>query len=684
MTPQTFYRLEALIREGRKLAANRAVVSFDLFDTLLIRRIHDPDMLKPAVARYIAALAARHDDQWTWPRVQRLRDDLERAQRQETSRSFEDHEACYPLFMEQALRTIFGPGYQPALLDEVTAYEIAVENSMLTPRAALVDWLGELKASGKKIYIISDIYLPATLLERLVDHAGFLGHVDRVLSSADTFMAKASGRGYALLREREGLDYASWLHVGDNPWSDGLRAAEKGIAALVLRDGGEKFRKAVVKRYVNYSGGKPFWRGRALQQLMLPLEGENVRRPPLYIAGHNVLAPLISAFIHRVVERSGQLGIRKVFFLSREGWMFQQVWERQTPMLHAGRELPATAYLHVSRMALAGASCAYQGLTRENADIAFLPAGNRDFRDVCRIFSLDADPLAPHLARYQLAPDTVLSPLHEGYRPDDRFSFMVLLDDREFQDEVRRQTRPANEALQRYLDDLGFFDQPDVALVDVGWLGTIQRFFHGAIRHRSDAPNLHGLLFAATRGIPFPTTPKNYIEGLFYDRHRFELAASTVIYARDLFEEACRAPHPTLNGYRLTEAGYELVFRQTDDLVGQAEQEQDRLYHPLQQGLLDGASRYAAAATVLGLGPDDLKPYLNYLMVSRMAFPQAAEVEAIRHKHHLDDFHGKHKPVTAHTKAERHLWDQPAMVLRLHPFIRLRYFLRCIRDRLKE
>lgn len=680
----TYYSLSSLIKQGRRLAQSCETVSFDLFDTLLVRRIHNPDLLKPAVARYISSLADCQGISFDWPQVQKLRDVIEQRHRQETGRQFEDYEACYPRFMAELLEQIFGSRYDDKLLERVTAYELAVENSMLVPRRDLVDWLQELHDQGKRIFIISDVYLPADHLEKLVEHAGIVHLVEKVISSADTFLAKASAKAYPLLKEQFNLEYSSWLHVGDNPHSDGLKAAEVGIRALVLRDGREKWRKSIVKRYLNYSGGRPFWKGRALQQLMLPLEAENIDREDLYVAGYTFLAPVISAFVHQVAERTRELGIKKIYFFSREGWLFKQVWEKITPWLYPAEMLPEIEYLYVSRMALAGASCACQGLTRTNADISFLPAGNRDFRDVCRIFNLDVVPLTSHLVRYKLRPDTPLSPQHEGYCPKDREAFNELLEDAEFQEEIRLQCRPKNDALQRYLEDMEFYAQQDVALVDIGWLGTIQRFLYDGIKHRQDAPRCHGFLLAATRGIPYPTTPQNYVQGLIYDRHHFELAGSAVMYCRDLFEEACRAPHPTLNGYKLTDKGYELIFRQTDDETGRAEQEQDAHYKPLQEGLLDGARRYGAAAAVLGFLPAELKPWLNYILVSRMAFPRTAEIKEIRFKHHLDDFQGKHEPVSISQKLQRHLWDRSSAALRWLPGLRLRYFISEIRARLRE
>lgn len=680
-----FYSLSALIQKGKELAPKVDTVTFDLFDTLLIRRIHDPDMVKFPVARYVADLAFTKGIGCSQDQVQRLRDKIEARHRQETGKTFDDHEACYPRYMKEMLSEIFGDQADDVLFNKVADYEVAMENSMLVPRGQFIDWLKELRQQGKKILIISDIYLPAIYLERFVEHAGFLDLVDAVISSADTFLAKASGKAFPLVQKQFDLDPSRWLHVGDNPISDGLRPLEFGVQALVLHDASEKWRKSIVRRLIGYGFGRPFWCGRALQQLMQPLEYENVERNDLYVEGYSFLGPLIGAFVQKVAEKSIELKIGKVFFLSREGWTFKKYWEQSIPHIFPGKQLPEIEYLYVSRMALAGASCAYAGLSQTKADIVFLPSGNSDFLDVCRIFSLDPSQFETHLEHHGLTEKTVLSPLHDGYSQENTIRFTELIGDEKFQEEVKRQTRPANDALILYLEDVGFFNHSDVALVDIGWLGTIQRFFHEAIAHRQDAPVCHGMLFGATRGIPFPTATDNYIEGLMYDKNRFDFAASFILYARDLFEEACRAPHPTLNGYGVkADGGYELLFRKTDDEIGRAEKEQDKKYAPLQQGILDSAKAYAAASTLLGYSLDDYKPWLNYLLVSKLAFPSTKEICDIRHKHHLDDFHGSKKIAKTNGKHSQGLWNLSSSVLRFSPFLRFRLFLRHMKDRLNE
>ncbi len=157
-------------------------------------------------------------------------------------------------------------------------------------------------------------------------------------------------------------------------------------------------------------------------------------------------------------------------------------------------QLPTVSYLYVSRMALAGACCAYQGLTRDNTVIAFLPPGNRDFRDVCRIFKLDGGKLAPHLGRHRLTLETSLSPLYPETTTENALHLQELLEDEPFQVEVRTQTRPYNDALIKYFEQEHFFEQTDVAIVDIGWLGTNQRFFYEAVQHRPDKPRFHGML----------------------------------------------------------------------------------------------------------------------------------------------------------------------------------------------
>lgn len=684
MTFNTYYSLESLVAAGQKISSEKQVISFDLFDTLLVRRIHDPDLVKLPVARFVASLAQDMGLSINEQKVQSLRDQIERELRADTGKKFADHEACYPIFMGDTLQYIFKDNYSDKLLAKVTSYELEMENRMLVPRTCLVEWVEQLAGQDKRLFIISDMYLPASHIRRLAEYAGFDHHFEDIISSADTYLAKASGEAYPFLAQKYNIKPEEWLHIGDNPISDGHRAVEAGIESLVVHDPLEDQRKSIIKRYVNYSDGKPFWRGRSLQQLMAPLEQENCKHHPLYVEGYNFIGPLIGIFVQRIAELCIANNITKVFFLSREGWTFKRYWEKAMPILYPGGGLPEIEYLYVSRMALAGASCAYQGLTKINAGIAFLPPGNSDFKDLCRIFSLDAEKFGSHLSKYGLNSETCLSPIHPGYSQENSRNFEEMLEDSDFQNEVKAQTKDTNKAMELYFTEAGLFEHENVAIVDIGWLGTIQRFLFEAIAHRPDCPKCFGYLFGATRGVPFVEKEKNVMSGIMFDGNQFDLGGSTLLYARDIFEEACRAPYPTLNGYKLTDKGYELVFRQSDDEIGKAELEQDSYFAPLQEGIFDSAERFGAATALLGYSFEDYKPWVNYLLVNKLAFPKTAEISRIRHQHHLDDFHGKKKPRSDIKKSRTPLWDRTKVQLYGNPLLRPLSFFHHLKERIEE
>lgn len=671
---RTFHDCSKLVAWCTRINDTFDTVSLDVFDTVLIRRIHNPDLIKLPVARFIAARAASTGKHWTAKQILRFRNRVERIHRRRNGRTHPDDEASYPDFMADALSRIF-PDYSSAairdLLREVTDYELAMESRMLVPRAAIQEFMARMHQQGKRIILISDMYLPATHLKRLIASAGLEAFVDGIVSSADTCHAKASGAAWPLIRERFQLDPARWLHIGDNPISDGLRPMEYGLRAAVLRDPAEMARKDIMGRYFAYARRRLFWRGRLAQQLILPLEAENAPRDPLYVAGHNFFAPLFCAFIQHVAEQCRERKLKRIYFFSREGDLLLQIWNKIAPALFPPGQTPAAHYLYVSRAALAGPSCAARGLDQENASIAFLPATSRDIRDLCRVFGLDLETLAPHLRRHGLRIEDPLSCNHAGWTQTSSDKFKRLLDDPDFQNEIKRQTQDAAGALQRYLASEHFFDQPDVAVVDIGWLGTIQRFLFQAVAHRPDRPRLHGFVFALAGNYPFPASSYNRIEGYVFDRTKFDFAGSLIMIARDLFEEVARAPHPGLLGYRLKDDGFTLEFRQADDAYARNERAQSAYYAPLREGILDAAGRYASAIHLLDYEARDMKPWLNSLLVSRLAFPHAREVTLLRHIHHMDDFAGTHTPLKRLRKSQGGIWNSSPRRLRLMPWIKL-------------
>ena len=672
---ETFHALDELIARGNARLDEFDTITFDVFDTLLIRRVPDPDMVKIPTARLISDLAAQRGISKPPHEVRKLREVIENRHRQENGAKHPDFEANYDEFMPEILHEIFGETYTPSLFEQVAAFEVKMESAMIVARVELADWIKQLSKMGKRLLLISDIYLPAKYIKKLVENVGLLEYFEEVISSADSFQAKASGAAWPLIEQRFKLDKTRWLHIGDNPISDGARPVEAGIHAMVLKDIGEHHRLSLATRYNYYAAHRDFWKGRNLLQWALPLEAENQDRDALYSDGHGFLGYLLCYFIHRLIERCKDENIQRIYFCAREGWMFKQIWDELAPWFYPEGGQPESRYLYVSRMALASAACGPQGLSPVNAQIARFPAGNRDFKDICRIFKLDTEGLQPHLERHQLSLDDAIGFNHDDYNQHVAQKFSQMLLDEQFQAEVKAQTSENHANFIAYLKQEGFFELDKIALVDIGWLGTIQHYLSDAIEDQANKPEIAGFMLGAIRMAPYRDTFDNHSEGLVFDAHRLNFFGSLSNSIKPMLEEVCRAPHPTTMGYESKQDKMQPVFRHTDDATGQGEIKQSDYYAPLHQGILDFAKRYGPAARIYDYNSGELKPWLNFMYLAKVAFPKSAEIKRIRHQAHQDDFFGAHKPSKKAVKFDSSLWTANDTQLRFNPLLRLKWFL---------
>ena len=676
MTTPTYKSLEHLIAAAEAVIDEVDVVSFDVFDTIFIRRIADPDLIKIPVARFIADKANSLGIDISWLEVATLREQIENQQRQINGQTYPDFEANYDDFMPEMLSRVFNEKLPDDYFNVVADYEVKLENAVLVAREALVDWIISLKQRGKRLFLISDIYLPAHYLERFVDEKKLTNYFESVISSADSFNAKASGTAFPLVEERFKLDRSRWLHVGDNPISDGIKPQEFGIKALVIDDPAERQRKKLAAKYNQYSTHTTFWKGRNLQQLMLPLEAENIERDELFVQGFNQFGFLFGYFMQRLAEQCKALKLKRIYFCSREGWMLKQCWELFAPWFFPEGDMPQAKYLYVSRIALAKAMIGNTGLSHREVEVALLPKGNETFADMCRIFGLSANEFEPYLAKQDLTIDDVISQTSKDSSAANRRKLGLLLMDSEFQALAKQAAQPYRDAFASYLDDEGFFELTDVAVVDIGWLGTIHNNFFNAISHLDNTPNIHGFLMCATRYIEYPNSPAKYFEGLVYDKYKFEMAGSLLEYIKDIIEEICRAPHTSLTSYNpdSNHKGYQLAFRDEHDESAQAERDQSAYFAPLQQGILNAVSAYAKAHTIVGYSSSEIKPWLNFNLHRYIAFPRTQDVVRMQLKAHQDDFGKRETSNLKNLLAEKGLWQKAEAVLRFVPGVRSRAF----------
>jgi hypothetical protein len=115
----------------------------------------------------------------------------------------------------------------------IVSDELDYEVSTLIFNEHLHSLLDKAAAAGTKVLYLSDMYLDAGQIRRLLRDVGGIEDAE-VISSADVKVSKAAGTGYENLIRRSGVAPEEIVHIGDSLRSDYQQARRNGIRALHL------------------------------------------------------------------------------------------------------------------------------------------------------------------------------------------------------------------------------------------------------------------------------------------------------------------------------------------------------------------------------------------------------------------------------------------------------------------
>lgn len=196
------------------------VVSFDIFDTLLLRPFSDPADIFRLMQKDFEALTGDSRPFLTL-----------RKQAESQARSLSGRRE------DVTLQEIYRCMAQHCTISEeigqqLMALEIFCELRWIQPRpsgAALLDYA---KACGKRIVLISDMYLPAQTVEAMLRQCGLTGW-ERIFISGEVGLVKTSGHLFQYAAQTLKTSPKKMLHIGDSPLSDGESAQWTGLAACV-------------------------------------------------------------------------------------------------------------------------------------------------------------------------------------------------------------------------------------------------------------------------------------------------------------------------------------------------------------------------------------------------------------------------------------------------------------------
>ena len=610
-------------RGAGELPAGVELISVDLFDSLILRRLDSALLLEGVDRELLRQLKNLGRQPLVAPAAARYEVFTELGARN-AGRGL-DFAASLREVAPRWLERVAGGGLPEDLAGLIESFEAALETRWSYANPPLLEWLRQMGERGLRLVFCSDMYLAQAHLEAQLARLGCGGLFAAGYVSSEEGVLKKTGRLFQRLAEREGVPPGRILHLGDVREADGERAAEAGLSAWVIEDRGEARRRRRLARDARLLRSSPVWIG--------PLAGEAaggeaaVREPTAgERLGAEVLGPAISAFVHAVAEQCREQGVRRVFFLAREGYVLQRVFETLRPVVWPGGGGPAAVYLGVSRLTTFLAGARQVGLRQLSAVLMNHPWPT--LRRVLEPFQLDPALVAELAERYGFADlDARLPDYFRDWAP-----FQRLLEDPGLEAAVRGAHEGHHRRLRDYLRQEGFFGGGAVALVDLGWSGQIQDNLVQAFGREPDFPRLCGLYLGIRRQAHGYAGPRSGFAGLLIHEAGGDWHGAAGFFFVQAFETLLRAPHGTVVGYTGGELGGETVqplLRPENEEARRRERADDAIAVQVQKGLLRHAERYADLAQIAGAGAADARPWALSCLDRCFRYPEPDEARLL-------------------------------------------------------
>lgn len=309
---------------------HHSVVSFDIFDTLLVRRVVEPE-----TAFYMLENKLEFED------FGKMRSNIREYFKQEFPRHLRLDEIYG--YLKQ-----FGPAGKD--WDAVLQAEIELEKKITVVRREMQQLLQHARNKGKKVVLTTDMYYTSAMLQEILDGHGISGY-DKIIVSCEVRRSKQRGTMWEALREA--FPQETIMHVDDRTDFDPEPIAQARIdyyaiasPEKLLVNGGLAF----LGEGKRTAGDEVALGSLATQVGNNPFAMENggcLALETPYEVGYSIFGPITHLFMSWLLENTVKNREDVVLFLSRDGYC----WESLYREMGKREKLPYFCYFYTSRMA---------------------------------------------------------------------------------------------------------------------------------------------------------------------------------------------------------------------------------------------------------------------------------------------------------------------------------------------
>ena len=363
------------------------VVSFDIFDTALVRTVGHPTTV-------FEILEQRHAQRFgrSWiPAGYSFADLRYWAEREARRRS-----TARGGSIEIGIADIYAVIGARLDLDadrtlELQQAELDLEREVLLANPQILRWALRAQERGKRVVFVSDMYLPSSFLVEVLARQGY--PAPHVFVSSEYGAGKGEGRLFPVVSAELGIDPAHIFHIGDNVCADRDNALAAGWQALHYTMGDEvqpyalQLADTTPLSLSNFAVSVGLGTAR-VHRLYTEASSEPASTKLAKHLGYEVLGPTVLGFTGWIAAQARRQDLQRVVFLARDGYLqskvYQMIRERGYPVAEAryvvaSRRLLYTTSLHTPEDVAKAArrtGMAVNTTLAEFLDIFGLPASN--------------------------------------------------------------------------------------------------------------------------------------------------------------------------------------------------------------------------------------------------------------------------------------------------------------------
>lgn len=509
--------------------------TIDVWDTLLRRDCH-PECIKLATARHLLldqldALKPEYRDQWA---LYHARIDTERVLADEARSAGCDDEYEITQVLHRWLKIVSWNQFDSTLANELAEYELQVEMERSYPDPGIHGILQAYPA--ERTTFLSDFYMNAAMLGRLLEANGIGDLIPDGISSCDVGFNKRSGRLFQHVHSLHGVLPNEHIHIGDNSWSDVEAAKRVGVTAIHYLP--EEAHSERLNRERLFSSRE------VLFEHVMKLSHEDATAVTLENAEHAAAfrlgveaAPLFIGFALWIGEQALVHKLDRICFLTREGEFFQQVYSALFPHeRHSGHYLPGGVLLPASRLATFTASL--REATIAEVSRAWTVFKVQSVSGLFAMLHLDIEDFSEILARLGLHADDVIE------NPSESRALQALFNTNEFSNALKCSIHNQRSLLRDFLHQNGLHDECRIGIVDIGWRGTIQDSLAAVL----PKAHFHGMYLGLRSFVN--AQPANVAKDAYGPNENLDATSNALFEVFAALEMLCSSPLGSVSGYQ--------------------------------------------------------------------------------------------------------------------------------------